>query len=95
MKKEGLFDKKAQGMSMNIIVVAAIALLVLVILTLIFTGRISIFTREVQQCKGSCVDVGTCQTGSNAQFKKIDSSGSCLLPDKSVDTTKECCISAI
>ncbi len=53
--------KKGQGISLNVIIIAAIALLVLVILSVIFMGRIGIFTREsagteycVNTVKGSC-----------------------------------------
>ena len=50
--------KKAQGISINVIIIAAIALAVLVVLFMIFTGRIALFTGGVgsatsceQQCK--------------------------------------------
>ena len=49
--------KKAQGISMNVMVIAAIALLVLVILSLIFTGKINLFSANVIDCVskgGSC-----------------------------------------
>ena len=55
--------KKAQGMSMNVIIVAAIALLVLVVLSIIFLGRSETFSRETTdcvnkggQCKADCSD---------------------------------------
>lgn len=50
-----LKKKKAQGMSLNIIIIAAIGLLVLVILAVIFIGRIGSTTRSVDACKGKCV----------------------------------------
>ena len=37
-------DKKAQGMSMNVIIVAVLALVILVVLVLIFTGKIKLFS---------------------------------------------------
>jgi len=49
--------KKGQGISLNVVVVAAIALIVLVVLVLIFTGRLAIFTGEVDDVTGS-----TCNT---------------------------------
>jgi len=60
--------KKAQGLSLNVIIIAALALLVLVILALIFTGRIGTFT----QSSGDCViNGGQCQrtdcTGENSR----------------------------
>lgn len=48
--------KKAQGLSMSVIVVAAIALLVLVILAIIFIGRMGNTASQVDACKGTCVD---------------------------------------
>ena len=41
--------KKAQGLSVNIIIIAAIALIVLVVLVAIFTGRLGIFTKGLQE----------------------------------------------
>jgi len=50
--------KKAQGISINTIIIAAIALIVLVVLIAIFTGRLGGFSLGV----ASCVDKGgTCQ----------------------------------
>ncbi len=42
--------KKAQGISLNVIIVAAIALLVLVILAFVFTGRIALFSKGISDC---------------------------------------------
>jgi len=51
--------KKAQGLSLNVIIIAALGLLVLVVLAIIFTGRTGIFVREIEKCSettgGSCV----------------------------------------
>ena len=56
--------KKAQGISLNAIIIAALALLVLVVLAMIFTGRIGIFTTEAKNCAtmgGTCVgDTSEC-----------------------------------
>jgi hypothetical protein len=49
-------SRKAQGLSMNVIIIAAIALLVLVILAVIFIGRMGTTTRGIDQCKGVCVE---------------------------------------
>ena len=49
--------KKAQGISINVIIIAAIALLVLVILSVIFIGRVGIFGAKVAECEnkgGKC-----------------------------------------
>lgn len=49
--------KKAQGLSMNVIIIAAIALIVLIVVILIFTGKIRTFSGESDSCTsrgGSC-----------------------------------------
>jgi len=43
--------KKAQGISMNVIIIAAIALLVLVVLSVIFLGKIGSWGSEVNNCE--------------------------------------------
>ena len=54
-------SKKAQGLSMNVIIIAAIALLVLVILAVIFIGRMGSTAKNIDACKGSCEqDDATC-----------------------------------
>lgn len=93
-------------MSLNVIIIAAIALIVLVILVLIFTGRIRLFTREVNDCGkngGACVDIANynsaddaCKAwgGDYATSKIAD----CVKLDSNgkevKDTSKVCCISA-
>jgi len=53
--------KKAQGISINVIIIAAIALLVLVVLSVIFMGRLGGFGAGVVDCEnkgGNCA--GSC-----------------------------------
>ncbi len=38
-----VFNKKGQGLSLNVIIVAILALIVLVVLVMVFTGRIGLF----------------------------------------------------
>lgn len=49
--------KKAQGLSLEVIVVAALVLVVLVILIIIFSGKIGSFSNSVEDCgnKGGTV----------------------------------------
>jgi len=49
-------NKKAQGLSINVIIIVAIALIVLVVLIAIFTGRLGAFTSGLQGAT-SCNDV--------------------------------------
>ncbi len=56
---------KGQGISINMIIVAAVALIVLVVLSVIFLGRFGIFSSKTADCEtqgGQCV-VGACPTG--------------------------------
>lgn len=51
--------KKAQGMSINVVIVAAIALLVLVVLAAIFISRLSVTKTAIETCEsygGKCFD---------------------------------------
>lgn len=50
-------NKKAQGLSMNTIIIAAIALIVLVVIVAIFTGRLGLFSKGVNEmttCQQIC-----------------------------------------
>jgi len=54
--------KKSQGISINTIIIAALALAVLVVLFIIFTGRFKIFSEGVKEssltCDSGCRSVG-------------------------------------
>lgn len=98
--------KKGESMSLNVIIVAAIALIVLVILVLIFTGKIRLFTKEINDCGkngGSCVDIANYNSGDDAckawggdyaTSKLAD----CIKVDSAGkeirDASKVCCITA-
>ena len=50
--------KKAQGMSMNVIIIAALALIVLVVLAVVFMNKMGGFVGESDSCEnngGRCV----------------------------------------
>ena len=53
-------QNKAQGLSLTVIIVAAIALLVLVVLSVIFIGKSGWFVDNVDDCQGSCVTQEVC-----------------------------------
>jgi hypothetical protein len=60
-----MLRKRAQGISLNTIIIAAIALLVLVIVSVIFMGRMGLFTRNSNDClrqDGKCMD-RACEEG--------------------------------
>ena len=48
--------KKSQSISINTIIIAAIALAVLVVLFVIFTGRFKIFSEDVDKTSVNCQD---------------------------------------
>tara|TARA_B100000315_G_scaffold253510_1_gene292416 strand:+ start:3616 stop:3867 length:252 start_codon:yes stop_codon:yes gene_type:complete len=60
-------DKKGQGISINVIIVAAIALLVLVILSVIFIGRVDIFSKRSSDCS-SYGGASACQDSCGGDF---------------------------
>lgn len=54
-------NTKSQGISMNVIIIAAIALVVLIVLIAIFTGRFGLFSKGLEECRGKCVPRNQCQ----------------------------------
>ena len=53
-------NKKGQGISINVIIIAAIGLAVLVVLFAIFTGRLGIFTKTLKDtdtCAQKCSSI--------------------------------------
>ncbi|MFH1181924.1 MAG: hypothetical protein V1702_03115 [Candidatus Woesearchaeota archaeon] len=86
--------KKAQGMSINTIIIAIIVLVVLVVLVMIFTGYFGGWTKSAAACKGTCVDTGT----SSLCYDPVGGGDTGPMPGKcftagttTEDTTKMCC----
>ncbi len=78
---------KGQGISINMIVVAAIALLVLVVLSVVFLGRFGVFAKQSGDCEnkgGTCTSTG-CPTGTSTY-----AAWSC--PDTASGASQSCCI---
>ena len=77
---------KGQGISLNAIIIAALALLVLVVLAMVFTGRLGVFTQEAKSCAtmgGTCVaDEIDC----SGEEERVMSRYSCT------DETSVCCL---
>ena len=95
--------KKAQGISITTIIVAAIALIVLVVLIAVFTGRMGIFGRDLTTaqdgslCTGSnmqkvtgsdCSSLGADWEITYSNFKKCENGA----PTCCLDTNEYCCI---
>lgn len=51
--KNILNDRKAQGMSLNVIIVAVLVLIILVVLVLIFSGKLKIFGSQTTETTGA------------------------------------------
>jgi flagellar basal body-associated protein FliL len=85
-------SRKAQGMSMNVIIIAALALLVLVILAIIFMGRMGATTRGIEACKGNCMSAQEDCTNQGPYYKVV--SDPCYRSGtKDIDTDRPyCCV---
>ena len=72
-------NKKAQGISINVIIIAAIGLAVLVVLFAIFTGRLNIFSTGISKtasCDNACKAQGKAfGTESNDVACRSDTTG--------------------
>lgn len=80
--------KKSQSISINTIIIAAIALAVLVVLFVIFTGRFKIFSEDVDKTTVSCQDA--CKIGAYTSSAER----ACYESEKGVTITvkgKQCC----
>lgn len=85
--------RKGQGLSMNVIIIAALALLVLVILSMIFMSRTSNFVTESKSCTqngGTCVDIDeSCPAG---MTEKNVGNIACLDNQGNQLDEKKCCM---
>ncbi len=88
--------KKGAELSVNLIIVAILALLVLVVMAMIFTGRIGLFRERIDSCAslgGKCVvDTSMCA----GQYQRIESSGVCNLNRENDPGSPDdglCCVS--
>ncbi|MFC1723427.1 hypothetical protein ACFL0V_04780 [Nanoarchaeota archaeon] len=83
-------DKKAQGMSLKIIIIAVIALIVLVVLIISFTGKYRIFGKSTVDCGnkgGACAKVGTPECSRDTHL--VYGNTNCNQND---DDKKDCCV---
>lgn len=85
--------RKGQNLSLNVIIIAALALLVLVIISLIFMNRASIFGKDTKACE---TQGGTCHLASDGcpEGKTVSplSGVRCLNSDGTVRDDYVCCI---
>ena len=74
-------NKKGQSISINTIIIAAIALAVLVVLFIVFTGRFKIFSEGVKESSLTC-DKGCRSVGYSGGFPRT--SNSCFSNEVSI-----------
>jgi len=55
-------NKKAVDLTINTVVVAILAVLVMVVLFYVFTGKVGIFSKQLNTCPGDCMAVDECRT---------------------------------
>ncbi|MBN2881582.1 hypothetical protein JXM83_06055 [Candidatus Woesearchaeota archaeon] len=89
------FSKKAQGMSLNMVVVAAIALIVLVVLTAIFASKIRTSTQEGEKSTNNILNQA-CETDNEYRCSSNSGcvqKGGATKPGSFVDcgSTQYCC----
>ena len=88
-------SNKAQSISINTIIVAAIALAVLVVLFAIFTGRLGGFTKGVQEtdtCIQKCSSLNLPNAADLTQFECQQRNSGVSIAGKFSDTpTNGCC----
>lgn len=81
--------KKGQGLSINVIIVAALALIVLIVLWAIFTGRMGIFVKGIKETDKTCAELGGMYKDSCGENEKAVVAKDANLPE---NIGKVCCI---
>lgn len=79
---------KAQGMSINVIIIAVLALLVLVVLAFIFTGKIGQFSKTTANCEA--ISGNQCEYTCESGYVQDNTRG--CFDDDSEPTGEVCCI---
>lgn len=86
--------KKGQSMSINVIIVAVIALVIMVVLISIFAGKLGIFTEETDE-----ITSNKCREASSGAGRVIPFSSDCgdqytvsIGPYDDVATGYKCCV---
>ena len=81
-------NTKAQGLSMNTIVIAAIAMLVLVVVSIIFIQQMGWFNVRSKDCQ---TVGGECQPGNCAEGYALHPRGACFDASGEKDASLACC----
>jgi hypothetical protein len=83
-----MFNKKAIELGLNTIVIAVIALAVLLVVIIVFSGRFGIFSGQLQDCRnvgGEVITADVCQKkNGRIVFNVTDSSNVCCVSASSL-----------
>ena len=90
-----MFKKRAQGLSINVIIVAVIGLIILVVVIAMFTGRIDLYSsgvKELTTCENTCKNIGAdAGVNLNELACKSLSDDNQFLPGTYSDAPDGCC----
>ncbi len=84
-------NKKGQGISINAIIIAAIALIVLVVLVAIFTGKLSDWVGSITGISGDGKKTCSDQLGTFEQQEVCGTKNGIVLNSKDREGGKICC----
>ncbi len=87
-------SRKAQGISINTVIIAALALVVLVILVVAFTGRFRIFSEGVDKTGVSCSEgckLAGYDGGGDSTTSSCDTKLGGSFVDVNSNNKEECC----
>ena len=90
-----ILKKRAQSISINTIVVAAIALVVMVLLVMIFTGNLTRWRRSTDRCEsrgGVCIDEDYIEDRCSQEYQRVTRDYPCFDFEGKVDDDKVCCV---
>jgi hypothetical protein len=80
-------SKKAQGMSINVLIIAALGLVVFIILASVFVSKTKKLSSDLDDCRsklGSCISKENCQTQGGSEA-----------PGTSCKSPEVCCVKPI
>jgi hypothetical protein len=85
---DNFFKKKAQGISLETIVIAAIVIIVLIVLVIVFSGRMGWFRTTADSCTGDCArTINECKAGIGYKLESCGTSNPICCPS-GLETTK-------
>ena len=86
--------KRAQGLPLNVIVIAILVLLVLVVLSVLFLSNVAKVPKTIRNCGDmgyQCLQVRECSDESSGVYTREVKDAFCLNEDGSKNTRMKCC----